>query len=78
MAEADLGDEPLEAGTLDAESAGAAEILVDGCSATIRMRARIASPEMLPDAGSLPHLICFPPTFGGGGSDEAGKYGDAR
>jgi PAS domain S-box-containing protein len=39
---------------------------------------RIASPEMLPDVGSLPHLICSRRGFGGGGGDEAGEHGDAR
>lgn len=39
---------------------------------------RIASPEMLPDVGSLPHLICSPRRFGGGGDDEASEHGDAR
>ena len=39
---------------------------------------RIASPELLLDAGPLPHLICSPPRLGGGGRDEAGEHGDAR
>lgn len=39
---------------------------------------RIASPEMLPEGGALPHLICSPPQLGGGGSDEAGEHGNAR
>jgi hypothetical protein len=42
------------------------------------MRARIASPELLPDVGRLPHLICSPSRLGGGGGNEAGEHGDAR
>ena len=48
------------------------------CSAAIWMIGRIASPEMLPDIGALPHLICSLRWFGGGGDDEAGEHGDAR
>jgi len=51
---------------------------VQECSAAIRMRPRVASPEMLPEGGTLPHLICSPPQLGGGGSDEAGEHGNAR
>jgi hypothetical protein len=36
---------------------------------------RIASPEMLPRVGLLPHLICSPPGFGGG-EHEADQHGD--
>src|SRR5271165_3545045 len=36
---------------------------------------RIASPEMLPSVGLLPHVICSPPVFGGGGH-EADQHGD--
>jgi hypothetical protein len=46
--------------------------LGDHCAATIRMAARIASPEMLSDTELLPHLICSPPIGGGGDIDEAG------
>ena len=52
-------------------------LIRSNCSATIWMRSRIASPEVLPDDGLLPHLICSPPAWGGGGSDEAGQHGDA-
>ena len=38
---------------------------------------RIASPELLPDRGVLPHLICSSPALTGGGADEAGKHGNA-
>jgi len=38
---------------------------------------RIASSEMLPDGDLLPHLICSPPVFSGGGGYEAGQHGDA-
>jgi len=38
---------------------------------------RIASPEMLPSAELLPHLICSLPVIAGGGNDEAGQHGDA-
>ena len=37
---------------------------------------RIASPEMLPSVGLLPHVICSRPVFGGGGH-EADQHGDA-
>jgi hypothetical protein len=40
------------------------------------MRGRIASPEMLPNVGLLPHLICSRPVFTGGGRNEAGQHGD--
>ena len=36
---------------------------------------RIASPEMLPSVGLLPHVICCPPGFGGG-EHEADQHGD--
>ncbi len=42
------------------------------------MLARIASPGMLPDGRSLPHLICSPSGSVDGGEDEAGQHGDAR
>ena len=38
-------------------------------------RPRIASPEMLPSVGLLPHVICSPPGFGGG-EHEADQHGD--
>jgi len=41
------------------------------------MRTRIGSSEMLPDGDLLPHLICSPPVFSGGGGYEAGQHGDA-
>ena len=55
---------------------------VDGGERTRQSRkklidARIASSEMLPDGDLLPHLICSPPVFRGGGGDEAGQHGDA-
>ena len=40
-----------------------------------KVAARIASPEMLPSVGLLPHVICSPPVFGGGGH-EADQHGD--
>jgi hypothetical protein len=36
---------------------------------------RIASAEMLPSVGLLPHVICSPPGFGGG-EHEADQHGD--
>jgi hypothetical protein len=47
------------------------------CCATNRMRTRIASPEMFPEAGMLPHLICSRPMFIGGAKDEADQHGGA-
>ena len=38
---------------------------------------RIASPEMLPSGGPLPHLICSRPVFIGGGVNGADQHGDA-
>src|SRR5277367_6749124 len=38
---------------------------------------RIASPEMLPEADPLPHLICSRPMFIGEVKDEADQYGSA-
>ena len=38
---------------------------------------RIASPEMLPEAEMLPHLICSRPMFIGGANDEADQHGGA-
>ena len=43
----------------------------DGCGAANRMRSRIASPEMFPEADMLPQLICSRPSFIGGANDEA-------
>jgi hypothetical protein len=42
----------------------------DGCGAANRMRSRIASPEMFPEADMLPQLICSRPSFIGGANDE--------
>jgi predicted ATPase len=39
--------------------------------------ARIASPEMFPEAEMLPHLICSRPMFIGGAKDEADQHGGA-
>jgi len=47
------------------------------CCAANRMRNRIASPEMFPEAAMLPHLICYRPMFIGGANDEADQHGDA-
>jgi hypothetical protein len=47
------------------------------CCAAIRMRRRIASPEMFPEAPLLPHLICSRPMFIGGVGDEADQHGNA-
>src|SRR5207248_1662648 len=47
------------------------------CGAAIRMRRRIASPEMFPEAAMLPHLICSRPIFIGGANDEADQHGGA-
>ena len=41
-------------------------------------RPRIASPEMLPWADLLPHVICSPPVFAGGGGHEADQDDDTR
>jgi hypothetical protein len=38
---------------------------------------RIASPELFPESGLLPHLKCSP-SGSGGETDEAGEHGDAR
>jgi hypothetical protein len=38
---------------------------------------RIASPEMLPLDDLLPHVICSPPVFAGGGEHEAYQHDDA-
>jgi len=43
--------------------------------AAIRVRDRIASPEMFPEAEMLPHLICSRPMFIGGAKDEADQHG---
>ncbi len=48
----------------------------DGCVTTIRMAARIASPEMLPKDLSLPQLKCSPAVDNRGSRDEAGEHGD--
>jgi hypothetical protein len=45
--------------------------------ATILMRTRIASPELLPKTGPLPHLICSRRINLGSG-DEEGEHGDTR
>jgi len=47
------------------------------CCAANRMRRRIASPEMFPEAEMLPHLICSRPMFIGGAKDEADQHGGA-
>src|SRR5690349_22183710 len=44
--------------------------------ATSPKSGRIASPEMLPRQGLLPHLICCPPKLSGGVKDEAGQHGN--
>jgi hypothetical protein len=46
-------------------------------NATISANARIASPEMFPEAEMLPHLICSRPMFIGGAKDEADQHGGA-
>ncbi len=38
----------------------------------------IAAPEMLPSDDLLPHVICSPPAFSGGGWHEAYQYDDTR
>jgi hypothetical protein len=45
--------------------------------ATPSRRRGIASPEMLPSVGLLPHVICSPPVFGGGGH-EADRHETCR
>jgi hypothetical protein len=47
------------------------------CCGTKRMKTRIASPEMFPEAAMLPHLICSRPIFIGGANDEADQHGGA-
>lgn len=47
------------------------------CRAANRMRGRIASTGMLPEAESLPHLICSRPMFIGGVRDEADQHDGA-
>jgi hypothetical protein len=44
---------------------------------TAGWRYRIASPELLPGSDPLPHLICSPPMFSGGGRNEADQHGNA-
>ena len=39
--------------------------------------ARIASPENVPEAEALSHLICSRPMFIGGANDEADQHGGA-
>jgi hypothetical protein len=45
-------------------------------SATIRMRRRIASPELFPDCWLLPHLICSQHLWVRSKSDEADQRDD--
>jgi len=45
--------------------------------ATATLAGRIASPEMLPERGLLPHLKCSPGARRSGGGNEAGEHGDA-
>jgi len=47
------------------------------CDAAIKVRSRIASPEMFLEAEMLPHLICSRPMFIGGANDEADQHGGA-
>src|SRR5271165_7081827 len=55
------------------------QALVEGptCTAAIWIGSRIASPEMFPEAETLPHLICSRPMFIGGANDEADQHGGA-
>lgn len=48
------------------------------CSATIWMGTRIASPEMFLNAGPLPHVICSPVGWDGGGDNEATEHGYSK
>ena len=50
----------------------------DDCVTTIRIAARIASPEMLPKDLSFPQLKCSPAVDSRGSRDEAGEYGDTE
>jgi hypothetical protein len=61
------------------ELAAGTAIELDGtvCQPTSGIGPRIASPEMLPDAEMLPHLICSRPILIGGANDEADQHGDA-
>lgn len=47
------------------------------CGAAIRMRIRIASPEMFLNAEPLPHVICSRTAEERGGDDEAIEHGNA-
>jgi hypothetical protein len=47
------------------------------CSASIWMRVRIASSELILIYDPLPHVICSRPMVIGGVSDEADQHGDA-
>jgi hypothetical protein len=49
----------------------------DAWGAANKVRNRIASPEMFPEAEALPHLICSRPIFIGGANDEADQHGGA-
>src|SRR3984885_5093150 len=84
MVRAEAQDEPDQATAVPStrsaalQSADSAGLSAEGglpYSATVRMCGRIASPEMLPSVGLLPHVICSPPVFGGGGH-EADQHGD--
>jgi hypothetical protein len=44
----------------------------------VAVTVRIALPEMLPDAGLLPHLKCSRPMIMGGDENEAGQHCDAK
>src|SRR5262249_41172606 len=48
------------------------------CGAANRVRGRIASSAMFPEAEALPHLICSRPMVIGGVMDEADQHGSAR
>jgi hypothetical protein len=52
-------------------------VIVIIAPATNTQGRRIASPEMIPEAEMLPHLICSRPIFIGGANDEADRHGGA-
>src|SRR5271165_3295649 len=66
---------PPLAPTLPTSTVGIAPGMRATCSRVRSLPERIASPEMLPSVGLLPHLICSPPGFGGG-RHEADQHGD--
>ena len=65
-------------GPIDVRARKAVIIGTGGSTGNVNFRRmRIASPEMFPEAETLPHLICSRPMFIGGANDEADQHGGA-